>query len=266
MYRLAIVTFLDILGFKEIVADLKPDQINQILKIVEESTTSNDSIRDSLSSNTIVFSDSIIRVRVIESKENLAYPIGLVFSELLELVHIQGELITEEILIRGGITLGDICVDENRVFGPGMVRAYQLESQLAKFPRIVLDPTLIKEYKLNKLLRSEDHSLATDSEYVKELIRQSDDGLCFVDYLSAIHSEFDAPEASPEYMFRHKEVILDKCPKVYDYDNKLSKYVWLANYHNTVINETRDSWFEYYDIEKEDLLIDSDELPTLQYL
>lgn len=266
MYRLAIVTFIDILGFSEIVAELKPDKINKILKIVEESTNPSDFAQSPLNARTIAFSDSIIRVRIIESKENLAYPIGLVFSELYELMHIQSELIPEEILIRGGITLGDICVDENRVFGPAMVRAYHLESKFAKFPRIVLDPTLIKEYKLNKLLRRDGHSLETDSEYVKGLIRQSDDGLWFVDYLSAIHSEFDEPETSPEYVFRHKEVIMNKCPKIYDYDTTLSKYVWLANYHNTIVGECRDSWFEYYDIERDDLLINSDELPALQYL
>ena len=47
-------------------------------------------------------------------------------------------------LLRGGITIGSIVHDEESAFGPGLNRAYQLESQIAKFPRFVLDPTCIE--------------------------------------------------------------------------------------------------------------------------
>jgi hypothetical protein len=42
-------------------------------------------------------------------------------------------------LIRGGITIGDVIHDEECVFGPGLNRAYELESKIARFPRFVLD-------------------------------------------------------------------------------------------------------------------------------
>jgi hypothetical protein len=49
-------------------------------------------------------------------------------------------------LLRGGITIGDIVHDDEVVFGPGLNRAYELESQVARMPRIILDPDLISEF------------------------------------------------------------------------------------------------------------------------
>ena len=40
---------------------------------------------------------------------------------------------------RGGVAIGDIYHDDEAVFGPGLVRAYDIESNVAKFPRIVVD-------------------------------------------------------------------------------------------------------------------------------
>ena len=37
---------------------------------------------------------------------------------------------------RGGVAIGDIYHDDEAVFGPGLVRAYDIESNVAKFPRI----------------------------------------------------------------------------------------------------------------------------------
>jgi hypothetical protein len=42
-------------------------------------------------------------------------------------------------LLRGGITIGDIVHDEEAVFGPGLNRAYELESEVARYPRFVID-------------------------------------------------------------------------------------------------------------------------------
>jgi hypothetical protein len=44
-------------------------------------------------------------------------------------------------LIRGDVTIGNIIQDEHVVFGPALNRAYELESQLAIVPKIILDST-----------------------------------------------------------------------------------------------------------------------------
>jgi len=44
---------------------------------------------------------------------------------------------------RGGVAIGDIYHDDEAVFGPGLVRAYDIESNVAKFPRIVVDQEVL---------------------------------------------------------------------------------------------------------------------------
>lgn len=50
------------------------------------------------------------------------------------------------LLIRGAITIGDIVHDESVVFGPALNRAYELESQRAIYPRIILDPDIAGDF------------------------------------------------------------------------------------------------------------------------
>lgn len=52
---------------------------------------------------------------------------------------------TRGFYIRGGVAVGDIIHDDEVVFGPGLNRAYELESKIAKFPRIVVDQEVLDE-------------------------------------------------------------------------------------------------------------------------
>jgi hypothetical protein len=45
-------------------------------------------------------------------------------------------------LMRGGITMGNIVHDKRAVFGPALNRAYELESKIAKYPRVIFDPDI----------------------------------------------------------------------------------------------------------------------------
>ena len=62
------------------------------------------------------------------------------FRFLLQLQNISRIYSFHGFLIRGGVTIGQISHSENTCFGPALVRAYQLESQFAFYPRVVLDP------------------------------------------------------------------------------------------------------------------------------
>lgn len=46
-------------------------------------------------------------------------------------------------LIRGGISVGKIIHTRNAVFGPALNRAYEIESTMAIFPRIVIDENVL---------------------------------------------------------------------------------------------------------------------------
>ncbi len=63
---------------------------------------------------------------------------------IVNLAYIGTILIKKGILIRGGITIGNLVHNEDGiVFGQGLIDAYMLESKAAKFPRIILSNKLI---------------------------------------------------------------------------------------------------------------------------
>src|SRR5260370_5397384 len=62
-------------------------------------------------------------------------------------------------LMRGGVTVGDVIHEDEAVFGPGLNRAYYLESKIATYPRIMLDPLCMEEFgELGSLCETE-HSV-----------------------------------------------------------------------------------------------------------
>ncbi len=49
-----------------------------------------------------------------------------------------------DMLIRGGITFGGLFHQDRVVVGPAMIEAYRLESRVAKYPRVVISPELLR--------------------------------------------------------------------------------------------------------------------------
>jgi len=269
MYQKAIVTFIDILGFSELVKKSKAETINKALDIVEKYTSPiviDDEVEKDDIAEVISFSDSVIRIRKIETEKNKQYPGGILFQELISMVHAQGELIDFDIVVRGGITVGDIYIAGGRVFGPGLISAYELESKFALHPRIIIDPYLIQEHKKNQFLKAEWHSVNDEHEIFGRMLRQGDDGVWFIDYARALEGELDEHETYPIFLRRHKEVILKGATMHSKLNSILRKYVWMAFYHNQIVNNLKVKVLKDYGFKKSDLIITSDEIPALQYL
>ncbi len=261
MYQKAIVTFIDILGFGDLVKQSDAVSINKVLDVIQKETSDEDDHTEVIS-----FSDSIVRIRKIETKENKEFPMGLLYQELISLVHAQGKLIDFNLIIRGGVSVGDIYTSGGRVFGPGLVQAYELESKYALYPRIIIDPRLIQEHKANKLLKAKWHNVEDEQEIIGELLRHGDDGMWFIDYVAALEGELDEHEMYPIFLRRHREVILAGAQKHSQLNAILRKFVWMAHYHNQVVSNMDDDACESYDLDKDDFIITSKEIPSLQYL
>jgi hypothetical protein len=90
---------------------------------------------------TKIFSDNIVLAIPLDSDHDM---VGI--SCLLKFVaffqHIAD--IHYHWLIRGGITIGELYIDEILVWGTGLVRAYELENTIAIFPRIVIDRNVLE--------------------------------------------------------------------------------------------------------------------------
>ena len=246
-YRPSIVTFMDILGFSEAVRTWDSQRIGSLLRLLGESAEGEVNVDDWPAglARTIAFSDNVVRVCPIDSEN----PYGALFHELLSLVHVQAEVVQHGIILRGGMAVGDIHFSGAMIFGPALVRAYELESQFAVHPRIVLDPKVIETYVHNPSMRGE-HSIEEDFEYISDLIREGDDGLYHVDYLRAVRTELNKQSDYPSLLLAHRDMITKRASEIESFNSSKKKYIWLARYHNAVAAEV------YDDAEGRNLLVD----------
>ena len=76
-------------------------------------------------------------------------------------------------LVRGGITIGNLFIDDTIVFGKALVDSYRLEDKTAYYPRIIFDTKTINEIKKYDDLCS--------------FILQDFDDIFFLNYLSIWH-------------------------------------------------------------------------------
>lgn len=270
MYQESIVTFIDILGFSQLVASSRAEEIDRKLRAVTQFATPADNEEfdefevETYEPTVIQFSDSVIRVRPLESPANIEYQIGILFHEILDLVHAQGELANEGILIRGGIALGDVHIDGNTVFGPAFVEAYNLESRIANYPRIVIAPNLFAAAKSNRLLKSTNHETEEEIQYIKNLVTVGDDGIAYVDYCRAVQRELDDPYTYPDFLNQHREVILANVSGQENINSITNKYMWLSRYHNSCVDEWTDDALRKCGYEREELIVSVSDLPALQ--
>jgi len=259
MYREAIITFVDILGFKNIIQKSTAEEVLKILKKIEYfSDAKESSDGEDYTPKIIQFSDSIIRIRPLDSKANLEFRYGSLFYELNDLVIMQGELINHGICIRGGLTVGNVYFDDAKVYGPGFVKAYEIESGFSNYPRIVIDPEIISRIKNDNRLLSENNEIDYELSAINDQLRRGSDGLYFVDYLGAFPRNVDDPEYIPDFFSNNKKIILSNIGAQKVLSSVASKYLWLATYHNEVIEST----FQRA-AETEDLWITSKEAPLL---
>lgn len=238
-YRDCVVTFIDILGFKNIIAKRSPAEIQEIVGLVQRHTSSGDkeSAKEYASdfnddmpwTRSIFFSDSVVRIRPYDGE----FYEGSLFYEFLDLVHAQAELVNRGIFIRGGITVGKLYHRDDVLFGPAMVQAYELESRFANYPRIVVDPAALAALKADERLRNEDNDLEENLAYVRKLLLLGEDGLHYIDYLGAFREEMDDYGAFPDFLARVKDHIITNAVASKENLGVLQKFLWLARYLNT---------------------------------
>jgi hypothetical protein len=171
-YDHRVILFYDVLGWRnEIeIAGKQPEKIGNLRRLILQHSRS---LRLPTASpvNVSTFSDNI----VVSLKPGKAIPFFL-----REIAFLQLATATHGFLIRGGISVGDIIHDSEVVFGPGLNRAYELESTVAKFPRIVVDGEVIKNFdSISGFVSFEDNIYFLDPfrpKFIQLMLDLSDDG------------------------------------------------------------------------------------------
>ncbi|MEP2736736.1 MAG: hypothetical protein ABJP34_10610 [Erythrobacter sp.] len=152
-----IVVFLDILGFAALVesAAREPEgdtagRLNAALTTIQNlklhlddavapGTKLSNNHQPKL--NIQIFSDSVI-LSILPDSESVE---GL--FEMLSKLFIN--LMAQGVYIRGGIAFDQIFANEDSPCGPGVNKSYQLESEIADFPRIVLGKSVVDYCRLS---------------------------------------------------------------------------------------------------------------------
>lgn len=130
-YEQRAVLFLDVLGFKRLINERREDLIEDVLAITTGPFQSNFEVT--------AFSDNMVVSTVLRRGYELSELIGLASSLSLLLLH-------KGVMSRGGIAVGEIKHSGNIVYGPALVKAYQLESQVANYPRIVIARDAVEKF------------------------------------------------------------------------------------------------------------------------
>lgn len=149
--------------------------------------------------------------------------IGLVTS----LLSLSNDLAELGVYARGAVCLGQLCHEQDLCFGPALIEAYDLEKDVAKFPRIVFSPEAYEVVaQVNRT------SFGSLSLYLREDV----DAWRFLDFLNQTDPNL-APEADQLRVIRRELARQLSIPQ--GLDQVREKLVWLSRYFNLVLNETR---------------------------
>lgn len=154
-----IVAFVDILGFGTLVSSLSTNpelhaRLHYALTYIKSHRESSHAAHSHREVS--VFSDSIVISAEIFDAFEVIWTCGWLHAQLLY----------SGVLTRGGISIGPTIHKDDVLYGEGMLKAYRIESSAAVYPRIVIDPELLRR-------------LAPGTK--KKLLDQDSDGLWFID-------------------------------------------------------------------------------------
>jgi hypothetical protein len=125
--------FIDILGFSGLIRDLEHGKVSveEIYKVLSAFHTPSNPARPQ---------DADLRYQSISDAVALsAAPNAAGLNAICKAAEeLSRRLLRAGYFTRGGLTKGSLYHNRSMVFGPALVDAYRLESQIAKFPRIVI--------------------------------------------------------------------------------------------------------------------------------
>jgi hypothetical protein len=220
------VLFMDILGFSNIVGisassiDEATKLIDAVEGIAEFKTKYAANEPDDL--RTQAFSDCLVM------SEN-ASPDGL--AHLMSAAsHAAVELIASGIFVRGGLAKGLLYHTDQVVLGPALIKAYQMEETIARYPRILVDQAVHED------CGKPDHKKAFSAWSVEPKIAVSDDGPPFLDVLNFIRHEIELA-GDKEFSDNGRKAIEAALKKSIYEPRHFEKMRWLAIYWNVVASD-----------------------------
>lgn len=183
-YEKRLIAFVDFLGFKKMIEESEKNEwrtgeiytaIHDIYMVLW------DYLANSPGNTTLRithFSDSVVMSCVLDEVEDVVLIIR-------HLRYIQQKLAEEHsMLIRGAITIGNLIHDDHILMGPAMVEAYNMESHVALYPRIIVSDMAKQVW--DKCT----HLLQVDNAPDNQFVLKDTDGQWYIDYLNDLDGNF----------------------------------------------------------------------------
>jgi len=228
LYENRYCAFVDILGFRELVARLSASAENvrtlrSLLQKVHEPRE---------------FSPQQIRAQSISDAVALSTDATMdgISALLGTLTILAVDLLAEGYLVRGAVVKGPLFHDERMVFGKALVDAYHLETEVAKFPRIVV----VREVR-EDILKGKPDLMAK--------LKQAPDGPMYIDVLAPVvrlAKRLSAPYYKPNDAERKlhlrfsqiKDRLQTRFEESMDEPRHFEKVQWFARYWNKSVSGT----------------------------
>lgn len=266
-YQERVVAFIDILGFKNIIRESETDikklaTINRVLSYLKHHEDKKlwgiqlmeieeDAQKKGVSNFNIskgiectCFSDSIV-VSVLADDKFINNIVSTLIAQLSSIGRI---LMIEGVLFRGGITIGKLIHENGVVMGQALIDAYELETNVAKYPRIVLSDKLLG--KLNYPLLSKRNRFP-----FHQYISRFDDGCVgfhqMIIYQVVQNSSVITKEELKSELLKIKQVIIEGLDMSFQSPDVFQKYLWLRGQYNGLIIHDKDIKEELYSLNKD---------------
>ena len=252
--RTSIVAFVDVLGFANMsAASVGLDEGQRTLKMVAAAINdSRDCVRKSFAHNRAgarngwavkFFSDNLALGCPCDTSENDSRAAARFVLRCAQ--RYQLHMVLNGFFVRGAMSIGQICLTDEIIFGSALVECYREESKSAIVPRILLSGPLWKI--LSESLRVDAAAFSSEE---RNLVCRDVDGWWFVNYLQAAR---EADGINWSFIERHKQSILESLSHTTRHDI-LPKFGWACRYHNVFCHWHREAagYSDRYRIERID--------------
>lgn len=164
------------------------------------------------------FSDNLLFAHP-QFSQDMEAEFGTILSVICEY---QLEMTLSGFFIRGGLSIGELFMDENSVYGEALIDAYDLESKVAVNPIVVLSDSVMR------LVNDHLRYYGDNAPQYGDILVNSD-GRYFINYLSECR---EGEYLDTNKLMRHKKQIERSLLQYVEESAVFAKYSWLAAYHN----------------------------------
>lgn len=223
--------YIDILGAKKYIeSDESENYLNKIQRLYAETigmVESNSQGGYNKKNKLKIFSDNIVlaipKVEYFGRSTNEINSCNiLIFAAFFQIIALKYSL-----LVRGGISVDDLYIDNDFVYGKALTQAYKLESEIGIYPRIVINP--------------KDLHLFTKSDFQRKILLKDNANIYYIDpfehYFNYINETVKDENLNLIRGNLEKMLIVNK-------DDKINqKTCWFINMFNDFCN--RNSYKDY---------------------